>query len=240
MNLKFTAYTFRLGKSKISITQFLLFLALMFVALGFFLGLLNKKMPLFENIDNITYFPFIIGFIFYVFAFVYQYFDYERFDYEKIGHLEINENGIVVNHQDIIKYENLTDFSMNAGTYKGQKIPALFPQSPSPTHRMGLENKLTISSNTYKYDINFGLESEYHLESLYSTLFKLIISDKFKNISTKKMVNLIPPTFRNSSEYKSYIVKRIQDKRLNCTDGLLLYGYKSDKEAAELRKKYCV
>tara|TARA_R110002051_G_C8561471_1_gene474248 strand:+ start:63 stop:785 length:723 start_codon:yes stop_codon:yes gene_type:complete len=239
MNLKFTAYTYRLGKSKISTTRFLLFLAIMFVAFGFILGLLNTRMPLFENIDSITYFPFIIGFIFYGFAFIYQYFDYERFDHEKIGHLEINDNGIVVNHQDSIKYENLAEFNIDAGTYKGQKIPAMFPQSPSPTHRTGIENKITFSSNNNKYHINFGLESEYHLDSLYTTLFKLIISDKFKNISAKKMVNLIPSPFKNSSEYKSYIVKLIQDKRLNCTDGLLLHGYKTDKEAQELRIKYC-
>ena len=195
-------------------------------------------MPLFENIENIVYYPFIVGFIFYGMSFAYQYFDYERLDHEKLGHLEMNDEGIIFNHQGTIKYEQLSDFNIDAGTFYGQKIPAIFPQSPSPTHRTGLENKMSVSSNTIKYDINFGLESEYHLDSFYSTLFKLIISDKFKNISAKKMVNLIPSQFKNSSEYKAYIVKLIQEKRLNCTDVLLLHGYKSDKEAQELRKKY--
>ncbi|WP_282053362.1 hypothetical protein [Maribacter luteus] len=237
--MKFTAYTYRIGKSKISTTRFLLYLAITFVALGFILKLLNDKMPLFENIEAITYYPFILGFIFYCTSFVYQYFDYERLEHEKIGHLELNDEGIIVNHEDTIKYEQLADIDIQAGTYHGQKTPVMFPQSPSPTHRTGLENKIRISSKTIRYDLNFGLENEYHLDSFYLTLFKLIVIDKFKNISTKKIMNLIPSQFKNSPEYKAFVVKLIQEKRLNCTDGLLLHGYKTDKEAQELRKKYC-
>ncbi|MEZ4970407.1 MAG: hypothetical protein R2814_12275 [Flavobacteriaceae bacterium] len=192
-----------------------------------------------ENIESIIYYQFIIGFIFYCAAFVYQYFDYERLEHEKTGHLELNEEGIIINHGETIKYEQLSNINIDAGTYHGQKTPAMSPQSPSPTHRTGLENRISISSNIIEHDLHFGLESEYHLDSLYLTLFKLIVSDKFKKIDPKKILNLIPAQFRSSPEYKTYIVKLIQEKRLNCSDGLLFHGYKSDKEAKELRKKYC-
>lgn len=237
--MKFTAYTYRIGRSRISTTQFLLFLAIIFVVLGFVLKLLNHKMPLFVNIENIVYYPFMVGFIFYAASFIYQYFDYERLDNEKTGHLEMNDEGIIINHGETIKYEQLSDLNIDAGTFYGQKIPVMFPQSPSPTHRTGLENKMSIFSNNNKYYINFGLESAYHLDSLYSTLFKLIVSDRLKNISTKKMLNLISPQYKTSLEYKAYVIKLIKEKRLNCAEGLLLHGYKSDKEAKELRKKYC-
>jgi hypothetical protein len=40
-------------------------------------------------------------------------------------------------------------------------------------------------------------------------------------------------------KFELFIAKLIREKRMECTEGLLLIGYDSDEEAQELRAKYC-
>ena len=69
---------------------------------------------------------------------------------------------------------------------------------------------------------------------------------RLKYLSRKGQLNelfdefkLVPNEMKKFNEYKVFIIKQIVDKKLNCKEGLLLHGYKSDKEALELRNKYC-
>lgn len=239
--MKFTAYTYDLRKTKLSISKLFTYIAIGLVILGFLMMFLEDKISIFEFQNDFFYLPMITGLISYAIAFFYQYFEYEQIDNNKNGHFEINASGFFLNYKDQIQFDKISDLKIDAGTYYGMKLTyqAMNPKSPGPFYSSGLKNKIKISTNKSEYELNLGFENEFHLNSLYSTIFELVISDKLKNINPKYAISLISTKFRETIEYKEYIGKLLDEKRLNCTDGLLLYGYKSDKEAQELRKKYC-
>jgi len=74
---------------------------------------------------------------------------------------------------------------------------------------------------------------------LEKTIFKLVLSEKLDKIDLKKQIKLISKQNKDTGKFKNYIIKQLLENRINCTEGLLLYGYKTDAEATELRKKYC-
>lgn len=239
--MKFTAYTYELGKPKLSISVLFTYIAIGLWILIFLTMFLEGKFSILVFQNDIFFLPMIIGLVCYLIAFVYQFFEYEQIENYKNGLFEINDNGIVLKYTNQIPFDKISDLKINAGTYYGMKLTnqKMNPQNPSPFYSSGLKNKIKISTDESEYELNIGFESEFHLKSLYSTIFELIISDKLKKIHLKNAINLISVEYRETREYKEYIAKLLTEKRLNCTDGLLLYGYKSDKEAQELRKKYC-
>ena len=60
-----------------------------------------------------------------------------------------------------------------------------------------------------------------------------------RNIDGKKSIKLIPKQYKNFEEYREYVGKQLREKKVNCTEGLLLIGYNTYEEAQELKKKYC-
>ncbi len=57
-----------------------------------------------------------------------------------------------------------------------------------------------------------------------------------RNIDGKKSIKLIPEQYKSYEEYREYVGKQLKEKKVNCTEGLLLIGYKSYEEAQELKK----
>ncbi|WP_089886576.1 hypothetical protein [Kriegella aquimaris] len=236
--MKFTAYKYQIIKDKPSITKQLFWTGLLMFGLVFGLLYLNNKMPVFENIQNLTLSFFLIACIPFISSYIYQYYDYERIDNIKDGHIEFNEDEIIIDYSRNYKYHELTDLQIGIIAYYGQRINLIY-SNPNETKSLGIRNQLGISNKFEVLSFNFKLESETHLKELENTLFELVISGKLENIDSKKSIKLVSDRFKQNESYKNYVIKQILDKKIGCTEGLLLHGYKSDKEAKELRKKYC-
>ncbi|OAB81420.1 hypothetical protein ULVI_01775 [Cochleicola gelatinilyticus] len=181
---------------------------------------------------------FFIGIVPILFAYVYQFFDFEIVEISDKGYLELNEEEIIIDHQKLIRYEEITDFDVKLIAFYNQKINLAY-RMPTERRSLGLSNGIKITTDSQKIILNFKLENSTHQRKLEEVIKQLVINDKLKNIDAKKLIHLIPTRFKKSEDYKDYVIKQIVANRINCTEGLLLHGYNSDKEAKELRKKYC-
>ena len=98
---------------------------------------------------------------------------------------------------------------------------------------------MTLTYKSITRTFNFKLESKSHQNVLERNIYQIVINDKLRNIDGKKSIKLIPKQYKGFEEYREYVGKQLREKKVNCTEGLLLMGYKNDKEAKELREKYC-
>lgn len=195
-------------------------------------------MPLFDNIHDVALPFFLIALIPFISSYVYQYYDFERIESKKNGLIEFKENEIILDYSLSIKYDEITNIEIGIVAYYGERINMVY-RNPHEQKSLGIRNHIKLQTKSNEYGFHFKLENKIHLKELENTLFELVKSEKLKLVEPKKTIKLVPKRFNMTDEYKGFIIKQIVEKRINCTEGLLLHGYKTDKEAAELRKKYC-
>jgi len=236
--LNFTASKYQLIKDKWSITRQLFIASVSIFVFFIFLKIFNSKLHFSSNIQD-AFFPFILlGFILFLLSLVYQFFDFERIENKKDGTVTFNENEIVVDYNKIIKYQELIDLEIRIEAYYGERINIIL-SNPNEKKSLGIRNHMTLVTKDNILKFNFKLENELHRKRLEKSIFNLILSEKVVNVDLKKQINLITKEYKETSGFKNFMIKQILEKKINCTEGLLLYGYKTDVEAADLRKKYC-
>jgi hypothetical protein len=101
----------------------------------------------------------------------------------------------------------------------------------------GVHNSISFVYDDQKISRNFKLDSERHIDELQSALLSIITNEKIPY--QRRYLNLINSEYRSFMKFELFIAKLIREKRMECTEGLLLIGYDSDEEAQELRAKYC-
>tara|TARA_R110000868_G_scaffold118133_2_gene313502 strand:+ start:375 stop:1088 length:714 start_codon:yes stop_codon:yes gene_type:complete len=236
--LKFTAYKHQVLKNRPSITKQLFWSGILIFGFAFILIFLNIEMPLFENIQDLV-FPFLLVSLFLIIcAYVYQFYDFERIESKKDGHIAFNEDGLIIDYSKNFKYAELAEIQFGIDAYYGEKINLTY-RNPIERKSIGIKNYILLVTNSDTYKFNIKLENEVHFKELENTIFKLVQTEKLSNIDPKKLIKLVPNRFKQTNEYKNFVLRQIVEKKIGCTEGLLLHGYKTDKEAAELRKKYC-
>ena len=236
--MKYTAYRYQIIKERFSITKQLFFIGILFFGIAIVLILLNKKIFIIDNVQSFIRPLFLIGSIPTLISYVYQFFDFERIDNKKIGHVEFNNDELIIDHSKKIKYHELTDIKFGIVAYFGERINMVH-RNPNEQKSLGIRNFIDLTANSNKIKFNFKLESEIHLKELESTIFELVKSEKLKNFDSKTLIKLIPKRYKDTDGFKNFVLKQIVEKKINCTEGLLLHGYRSDKEAEILREKYC-
>tara|TARA_R110000868_G_scaffold82081_1_gene231934 strand:+ start:444 stop:1034 length:591 start_codon:yes stop_codon:yes gene_type:complete len=195
-------------------------------------------MPLYANIQNLIWPIFLIGSLLMLIAYVYQFYDFENIEHQKKGRIEINDNEIIIDYKQRIEYAELIDLKFEMDSYHGKRINRYY-RHPVEKKSLGINNSIRLKTKVKSYDFNFKLEDKIHFKELQRTVFEVVKSEKLTKIDLKRQIELIPNEMKKFNEYKIFIIKQIVDKKLNCKEGLLLHGYKSDKEALELRNKYC-
>jgi hypothetical protein len=110
---------------------------------------------------------------------------------------------------------------------------------PTELKSCGILNKIIIGYIQENKEFNFKLENESHVRVLQNNLFEFVIQDQLKNIGTKNSLRLVEERFKKTEKYKSYIIQLLKEKRVDCTEGLLMIGYNSYEEAQQLKSKYC-
>ena len=171
-------------------------------------------------------------------AYIYQFYDYERIKISNKGYIELTDSEVTLNHSKKIPYEELTQFSANCMAYYNQKTNFGY-RMPNERLSLGLTNTIHLATHLEDIKLYFKLENYAHQVQLERTILTLVLNEKFKRLGGKTSIKLIPKKFINTDTYKAFVIKQIVEKRINCTEGLLLHGYSSDREAKSLREKYC-
>ena len=180
---------------------------------------------------------FIIGFSSHLLNVIYQYFDFEKVDYKTKGYIEFTDNTLIINYNEKISFDKFTLFDISIENYYDEKINR-YSRLPIERRGSGLLNTITLVYENKKMKFNFKLENETHRRVLFYNLFSIVTEHKLKNINTKKAIKLIDSSFHKDEKYEQYIGELLKNRKISCTEGLLMIGYKSYEEAKQLRKKY--
>jgi len=213
-------------------------IGLIILGVGFLIYLIDKNIAPTNQLNEITFWIFILSFIPIGFSYIFQFFDYENIEISNKGNLDIHEKCFTIDYKKEILYSDIENLSIIIDAYYDERINIVY-KTPTEQKSLGLKNQINIKTNYDNTELYFKLENKYHKDRLEEVLFEIITNGKLENLDPKKSIKLIPEKFKNSNKYKSYVIKQIVRKRIDCTEGLLLHGYKTDKEAKELREKYC-
>ena len=149
-----------------------------------------------------------------------------------IGSLKINLDSISIDDNEY-PFSNIENFKISVSNHKGQRTNN---SRSGPFYYQGVKNSISFTHQSEEIELSFLLNSEVHLKDLYRIL-ALIISNEIIPYK-RNHLNLIPEGHRDSN-FKNFVLKLIVEKKLECTEGLLIHGYSSDEEAKQLRAKYC-
>lgn len=238
MGITFKASLFKLFKKEISNSLIIYYSGVFLLATPLIIQYLFLYIYNIE-IDGFLYTAMsICGMFVILCAYLYQLNDFEKIKSEEVGFIELIENELIISFNERIKYAEITEFSLVIDAYYNQVInPSI--GIPDETRSLGISNSLKITHNLKSRTFNFKLENESHKNILERSIYQLVINDKLKKLDGKELIYLIPEKFRRTNEYKEYIIKQLKARKVSCTEGLLMIGYKNYEEAQELKKKYC-
>jgi hypothetical protein len=185
------------------------------------------------TVNFISFFSLTLAFIAIFGAGILRLFEYEILNGHFKGQMKINSEALFINDTPY-KFSEISNLKLTVLTYKGQRTNN---RRTGASFHQGISNSISFSHNSKNVSVNFLLKSKNHIEELYHILISIITQEKINY--SRNLINLIPDNYRNSQEFKNFILKLIIEKRLECTEGLLIHGYSSDEEAKQLRAKYC-
>ncbi|WP_339701835.1 hypothetical protein [uncultured Marixanthomonas sp.] len=236
--MTFTSYTHQVVKEKLSITIQLYLGGLCVWGLGLVILLIDQYIAPTGVLTWVITALFVIGGLLILIAYFYQFFDYERIEITNKGSIELTDTELILDHKKRIQYSDIIQFSVACVAYYNQNINLGY-RTPNERHSLGLTNTLKMATAQDTIELHFKLENKAHQQKLEKCILTLVIDGKFEQLGGKTTIKLIPKQFKNTDAYKDYVIKQIVEKRINCTEGLLLHGYSSDREATLLREKYC-
>lgn len=236
--MTFKAYTHKIIKKETSNTETIFLSGLFLLITSLIFTLIYKQVFHINSGSSILFSIMFLGFLAIIFTYFYQFYDFEKIKNKKNGFLELDTNELVINYNEKIKYEELTDFELLIDAYYNEKINMIY-RNPTEKRSLGISNSLTITHKSKTRTFNFKLENKSHQTVLERNIYHIVIGDKLRNIDGKKSIKLIPKQYKKYEKYREYVGKQLKAKKVNCTEGLLLIGYKSYDEAQELKKKYC-
>ncbi|MHA7943893.1 hypothetical protein ACJOV8_012530 [Formosa sp. 3Alg 14/1] len=213
-------------------------IGLIITGVGFLIFLIDNNIAPTNQLWTLIFLFFIVGFIPIGFSYVFQFFDYENIDVSNKEYLNIGDESITLNYKKEILLSDIEELNIVINAYYNQRINLSY-RTPTEHKSLGVNNEIQIKTKYDAIKFYFKLEDEGHKNKLEDVLYSIITNGKLENLDSKKAIKLIPDRFRNSEKYKSYVISQIVSKRINCTEGLLLHGYKTYEEAKDLREKYC-
>ncbi len=160
--------------------------------------------------------------------------EYEKMNGKLEGKISFNETSIFINDKTYL-FNEIIDFKIGYGNKYGDftgntKIGATYSQ--------GLNNSVLFYHDSNYIEVFFQLKTENQLNSLKQDLYFYIINEVLP-LNTRTF-QYVDKKFKHKEEFKNLIHKHIKSGKLSCTEGLLMIGYSSDKEAKELRQRYCL
>lgn len=184
------------------------------------------------RISGYSIYFLIIPLIIYVSGAIIRLNEYENLNGTFAGTLSF-ENDYLIIDSDEYQYNKIENLIVFERSYFGQKNNT----RSGPMYSNGTNNKICFMYENEKIAKYFKLDSKRHIDELQSTLLKIITNERIPY--QRKYLNLINMEFRSLIQFELFIAKLIKEKRIECTEGLLLIGYDSDNKAKGMRSKYC-
>lgn len=236
--IHFSATTFKQIKEQSSYTTQLVYLSIGCIAFALILYFIDSNTAPVNQLTSWIIVIGLIGMAFYTISFIYQFFDYEKIETHDRGSITLLEEGILIDHKVLVKYETIEHINLHIDAYYEERINKAM-RTPIEQKSLGLKNTISFKTETGKLTRYFKLENKLRKELLEQTLLNLVTTNKFERLDAKRAIKLIPERFRTHRTYKKFVIEQIKAKRIGCTEGLLLHGYSSDAEAKALRSQYC-
>lgn len=159
--------------------------------------------------------------------------EYENLNGYFIGTISFEENFLIIDNKSY-SYSKIENLILYGNSYSGQRNENT---NSGPIYSNGINNLISFNYEGEKISRNFKLDSERHIDELQLVLLDIITNEKIPY--QRNYLNLINAEHRSYIKFELFIAKLIKEKRMECTQGLLLIGYDSDTDAKELRAKYC-
>jgi len=185
------------------------------------------------DISKHTYCLLIIPFITYIIGGIIRLNEYENLNGHFIRSISFEDDFLLIESKEYL-YNKIEDLIVFGNSYSGQRNENT---RSGPMYSNGVHNSIYFVYDDQKISLNFKLDSERHIDELQSALLNIITNEKIPY--QRRYLNLINSEYRSFMKFELFIAKLIREKRMECTEGLLLIGYDSDEEAQELRAKYC-
>jgi hypothetical protein len=185
------------------------------------------------DISKYAYCLLIVPVIIYLIGGAIRLNEYENLNGSFIGTISFEDNFLIIDTEQY-QYNKIENLILHANSYSGQRNENT---RSGPMYSNGVQNSISFIYDHQKIFRNFKLDSERHIDELQSVLLDIITNEKIPY--QRKYLNLINSEYRLFIEFELFVAKLIKEKRMECTEGLLLIGYDSDEEAKELRAKYC-
>lgn len=186
-----------------------------------------------ENHWSLLYWILILALIGHVLSFFIRLNEHENINGYFEGDLQFESDYMQVDDRQF-EYQHITNFNVSAGDYYGKPTPE---SRSGPRYTNGLENRISFTYKDEEIKFFFEINTPYEVRFFFDQVTSLICQEKIKY--SRHYLNFIPQGHRESTEFINFVAKLIKEKRVNCTEGLLLMGYYSDEEAMEMRAKYC-
>ncbi len=164
-------------------------------------------------------------------AFIIHFWEYENLNGYFKGEIRIDLEHIFINQQNF-KLSEISNLKLVVLNYKGERT-----NRRGASFYQGISNEISFTYHSESITVNFLIASKNQIDDLYHIFVSIIAKEKINY--SRNLINLIPDKYRKTQEFKNFILKLIIEKRLECTEGLLIHGYSSDEEAKQLRTKYC-
>lgn len=175
----------------------------------------------------------LVGFLAHIMSMFVRIGEHEKVNGYFDGNIIFKEEYIEIYDQHY-SYDKISNLKFSIGDYYGKPTNNY---RYGPMYKNGISNYISFTIDGEDKFFNFELNSEFLVDKLYYHLIDVICFEKTNY--QRSYLDLIPNDFRDYSVFKTFIIKLIEGKKLNCREGLLIHGYSSDKEAKELREKYC-
>lgn len=159
--------------------------------------------------------------------------EYENLNGSFTGTISFEEDFLTIDNKQY-SFSKIENLILHGNSYSGQRNENT---KSGPIYSNGINNLVSFNYEGEKISRNFKLDSEKHIDELQLALLHIITNEKIPY--QRKYLNLINTEHRSYIKFELFIAKLIKEKRMECTEGLLLIGYDSDDQAKELRTKYC-
>ncbi|BFM42726.1 hypothetical protein CFS9_13670 [Flavobacterium sp. CFS9] len=185
------------------------------------------------DISIYAYYLLIVPIITYIIGGAIRLTEYENINGTFLGTISFEDEFLVIDAKQY-QYSKIENLILHGNSYSGQRNENT---RSGPMYSNGTNNLISFNYKGEKIWRNFKLDSERHIDELQLALLQIITNEKIPY--QRKYLNLINLEHRTYIKFELFIAKLIKEKRIECTEGLLLIGYDSDVQAKELREKYC-
>lgn len=195
--------------------------------------ILNDECLDFEILETIFKTICYIALFFFMISIFMRLAEYENLNGILEGEISFEKDSLIID-KTVFNFNEINDFNINFDDVYGNltgnsKVGPMFSQ--------GLKNSISFYYESNSIQIFYQLKTENQLNSLKQDLYFYVINEVLP-LNTRTL-QYVDKKFKHTNEFKNLIHKYIKNGTFSCTEGLLIIGYSSDKEASELRKQYC-